>query len=265
MAVALALGASYTTATHAQEPTERCVAAFEAAQELRAEARLLEAQARLAECGHSGCPDAIRVKCVEWSEQVRADTPTLVIAARDAEGQDVVNGDVTLDGQLVIGALDGKPIATDPGRHTLRVTHRGSDADLSFVARTGQKNRVLRVDLRPIPDPIPPPRPQPVAAYAAFGVAGVTTVIATVTGIVAIVRADELEAQCQGGVCHPGQKAELESGEAIAHVSTVHFALAGATLASGVIVWLLHDAGHTGVESARLDLAPGRLVLRGRF
>ena len=60
-------------AAYAQEATKvSCVEAFDEAQRLRDQVRLLAAQARLFACGNGACPDAIRTKCVEWSEQVRS-------------------------------------------------------------------------------------------------------------------------------------------------------------------------------------------------
>lgn len=271
----------------AQAPSkEECVASFDSSQTLRDEGRLLAAMGQLLVCGNDTCPGPVRSKCVEWIEQIRRDVPSIVVAARDHEGNDIVAGRVYLDGEVVDDALSGRPIEVDPGPHILRIEAPGAPTrERRVVARQGQKNRVVRIatdaprkgSMGPPPDdpePTPPEEtPGPVAAYASFGVAGLAVVIGTVTGIVAIVRADELEDACRDGICHPGQKAQLESGTAVAHVSTVHFAIAGAAAVSGVIALLLHNAGATGVDldvgvldqTVSVDLGPGGILLRGQF
>src|SRR5262245_15284720 len=78
---------------HAQTK-EQCAQAYEQAQSLQMEHRLLEARAELQICTHERCPKTVSADCWRWLATVEASTPTLVITARSAAGEDLV--DVTL-------------------------------------------------------------------------------------------------------------------------------------------------------------------------
>jgi hypothetical protein len=156
--VALAALMLHATTVHGQpaEPTEEeppdevekqaCLAAFEAAQQLRANQKLVAAREELVRCGQASCPGVVREKCVEWLPEVDSALPSLLVAVKDRRGEDAVDVEVRIDGELVTRRLDGSPIPVDPGPHTLQVTIRGSKPkDKRIVAQQGDKLR--RIEL----------------------------------------------------------------------------------------------------------------------
>jgi hypothetical protein len=52
---------------------------------------------------------------------------------------------VSVNGQLITTALDGRAIPMDPGRHSFRFEHAGLVIDRELLVRTTERNRVLSV------------------------------------------------------------------------------------------------------------------------
>lgn len=70
--------------------------------------------------------------------------PTVVVAVRDALDHDVISARVSIDGQVVPNALDGKAIVLNPGRHTLRFEpESGAPFEEVVVAREHEKGRSI--------------------------------------------------------------------------------------------------------------------------
>src|SRR5687767_3176668 len=62
----------------------RCARAAEQAQQLRLDAKLLEARDQLRMCVRPACPDIVRSYCTRWFEEVEADLPSVVVRVQDA-------------------------------------------------------------------------------------------------------------------------------------------------------------------------------------
>ncbi|HZO12675.1 MAG TPA: hypothetical protein VFB62_05445 [Polyangiaceae bacterium] len=254
-----------------------CLEAFDESQHLRRDRKLLQTRERLVVCGQAGCPDAVRAKCVEWREQVERDVPTIVIAARDADA-DVADAQVYLDGKLVSKRLDGNALELDPGPHEVRLVRGKREQRQSVVIRQGEKNRVVRIDFakpaaakkppRKPPPKKPPQEPargfdMPVLSWIGFSTGAAALAVGAVTGIVALVKGDELETVCEAGICHPPEKRDLEAGLAVAHVSTISFAVAGVGIAVGIVGLLVmgndDEAEKKAKAGAMLSLGPGSI------
>ena len=253
-----------------------CLEAFDESQRLRRERKLLQTRERLVVCGQGGCPDAVRSKCVEWREQVERDVPSIVIAARDADA-DVADAQVYLDGKLVSKRLDGNALELDPGPHELRLVRGKREQHQSVVIRQGEKNRLVRIEFKnPAPGKKPPRKPppkkpqepargfdMPVLSWIGFSMGAAALAVGAVTGIVALVKGDELEAVCEGGICHPAEKRDLEAGLAVAHVSTISFAVAGVGVAVGIVGLLVmgddDEAENKPKTGAMLSIGPGSI------
>ncbi len=138
MALAVALlaaGALGTPTSYAQSGAPKpdqagCLSAFDQAQSLRSGGKLLAARKQLEICAADSCPEVVTSKCFPWLEEVTASLPSIVIAARDHTGADVVDVRV-LSGEVVLAdKLDGRPILLDPGAHKLRFERPGSSFGL---------------------------------------------------------------------------------------------------------------------------------------
>jgi hypothetical protein len=130
------------------DDTAECIAASEAAQQLRDDHALLEAREKLIVCSRPACPAPIRKDCLDLGAQVDAAVPTIVLRARDPRGSDVVDVKVYCDGALMATKLDGKALRIDPGAHAFRFEPAGLPVtSRTIVLGEGEKNRLEVVDL----------------------------------------------------------------------------------------------------------------------
>jgi hypothetical protein len=128
---------------------EGCAAAYEQAQVLRDRGKLRSAREQLLVCVQNGCPKFIATDCTQWLSEVDANTPTVVISARDESGQEITGVRVKADGEPFLDRLDGKAVAIDPGPHVL-LFERGSlpPVERQYVIHQGERNRSITVELR---------------------------------------------------------------------------------------------------------------------
>jgi hypothetical protein len=144
-AVALVAAASPARADDAASRPDKaaCVAAHERAQSLHSTQKLRAAREAFLVCSSEVCPEILREDCARSIADLDATTPSVVFSAT-AEGGDVVDARVLLDGELVAERLDGRALAIDPGAHTARFLRAGRPPmEVQFVARAGEKNRAV--------------------------------------------------------------------------------------------------------------------------
>ena len=240
--VMLASGAS------AQSKTD-CLDAFDAAQHLRADGKLIEARARLQLCGSPSCPALVRNDCVQWENDVLAAIPTVTFAAQDAAGHDLVDVAVSIDGTRVTERLDGREVQLDPGVHVVRFESAAlGSAEQQLVVHAAEKNRVVTVTLGapivppPTAAPAPAPESRPVTSRpipwlvpVLAGVGVVSLVAAAFLYFPVASRVDDMR-----GTCAPGCSAdEVNSLEAKRDASWVLTGLGGVALAGAGALFLL--------------------------
>lgn len=127
-----------------------CAAAFEKAQELQNESKLVEAREQFLACSAEDCPEVVRKECNAALPALESSLPSLVLGARDDKGNDIIDAKVEIDGTVVASRLEGKPLAVNPGPHTLRFSLPNAPAvEKTVVVRVGEKNRVVAVDVKP--------------------------------------------------------------------------------------------------------------------
>jgi hypothetical protein len=167
---ATVLGALFALACPAAaEPTKHeCIAANEAAQDLRSAGKLREARAKLALCMASGCPGPVREDCSQRLSEVDAVMPSIVFEVKDGSGNDVSAVRVKMDGQPLVAVLDGSAIPVDPGQHTfVFVGPRLLKSETTLALQEGERDRHQRVVLVAVPlepasgAPATPPSPEP--------------------------------------------------------------------------------------------------------
>ena len=149
------------------DPTkQQCVAANESAQDLQRAGKLTAAREQLALCVSESCPAAIRQDCSQKLDDVVKTTPTLVFAAKQPNGDDLVAVRVKIDGTVLVDHLDGNPVQVDPGQHRFTFESDGFvTGERALVVRTAEKDRVVEVQLRPAervrttPPPVTPTKP----------------------------------------------------------------------------------------------------------
>ncbi|WP_437932449.1 hypothetical protein WMF37_25380 [Sorangium sp. So ce291] len=169
-ALALCLAAALSLAgidARAQPSKRACAAAYERAQGLRRDGKLIAAREALIACSQPTCPAAAVADCGPWLAEVEKSLPSVVIAARDAGGRERLDVRVLVDGRLLAAALDGKALPVDPGPHTFRYEPAGGPAvEERVLIREGEKNRAITVILG-APPAGAPSSPRPMVAPAA--------------------------------------------------------------------------------------------------
>jgi hypothetical protein len=137
-------------------PKAACISQLDRAQLLQSAHKLQGARLAYLACSAPACPELVREDCARSLVELAAMVPTVVFSAR-ADGHDVTDARVLLDGEAVASALDGRAIALDPGSHVARFERAGGGVfEVRLVAREGEKNRAVGATF--LTAPLPPPR-----------------------------------------------------------------------------------------------------------
>jgi hypothetical protein len=189
-------------------------------------------------------------------DDLQAQVPKLTILLADDVPDTAI---VKRDGDLVAPRQLGRPIPLDPGTHTLTLDVPGRDVVRETVALEAGRDVSVTLKLstkKPVPPEPPPPPPDEgmgpmrLAAYIVGGV-GIAGVIAgVVSGAIAINRAEEIEDNCVELVCNPTGISKVETVREAGTTSTISFAIGGAGVAVGLLLWFLsepEDPADTGL------------------
>lgn len=163
----------------AADEKSECVEAADRGQDARAAGHMKEARTNFLMCAADACPSVIRKDCSVWLKEVDDNIPSFVPIASRADGSDVADVHLYVDGVEILQRLDGKAIAIDPGMHTFRFDADGgaSKTEMKVLLAQGEKNRriVAKFDGgKPQLDDVGTYRrerkPIPAAAYVLAGV-----------------------------------------------------------------------------------------------
>ena len=250
-----------------------CVQASDKAQQLRVAGKLVAARSTLQTCVLDACPGVVREACSQWLGEVNASLPSVVIGAKDAEGKDILNLKVLIDGELVTETLGGRAFPIDPGRHKMHYEMAdGSVVEEEILVGEGTKNRQVSVVFPGAAKPAgagaaaAPSVPAdthkgPSTANTAVGIALATVGVgalgtALALDLVTNSNVDALKGGCgKNSSCSPSQISGYQ----------LDYDLAGVTLGVGIVavgvatyVLLAHpfgtssgDPAHTGQAAAR--------------
>lgn len=139
-------------------PKAECVAQLDRAQSLHTARKLKDARTSYLACSADSCPELVREDCTKSLVELDAATPTVVFSAR-ADGHDVTDARVLLDGEAVASALDGHSVALDPGNHVVRFERTGGGVfEVKLVAREGEKSRAVSANFVTGKEPVEKPR-----------------------------------------------------------------------------------------------------------
>jgi hypothetical protein len=183
--VALAL-TTVAPSVLADDKTE-CLDAYEKAQRVRQESKLRESKKQLAVCARDACPTSIRKDCGRWLDEVEQAMPSVILRATDANGADLRDVSVTMDGESIASSITGTSIPVDPGPHKFVFTPAGgASVTVDAVIAEGEKRRTVamqaqsKASVAPQPQPLPldqdlgtkpaTERPVPILTYVLGGV-----------------------------------------------------------------------------------------------
>ncbi|HEX2735399.1 MAG TPA: hypothetical protein VHM70_27545 [Polyangiaceae bacterium] len=256
---------------------QACAHAYEDAQVQRNSGHLKAAQEQLKVCVQDQCPDFVRSDCAQWLTDVNSALPTVTFAAVDSSGGDLIDVQVSIDGQVAVGSLDGRAVEVDPGLHQIVFEYQGKKVEQNLLVRQGEKNRVVRAQIQTaidtdgdgVLDPndrcptqagdaahagctaskidIPPAQPAPgihpllLGTYIAGGVAAAGFITA---GVFAILEGNQYKAaqkECgTPGTCTRGRIDELTaSNQRKADMETVGLVVGGVGAVTGGVLFYL--------------------------
>jgi hypothetical protein len=263
-----------------------CIAASERAVSFHKMSKLIEERTALQACAVPACPDVVRASCDQRLTAVSAAIPSLLLSVVDSSGKDITSVRVAIDGTPYAGAL-GAPIVMNPGDHELRVEAAGEPTITTHVVlREGDVSKREVVTI--VAEAPPPPSSMPTATaggdgsslrtigfvVGGVGIAGI--VAGSVFGLTASSTWSNAKSECTSvATCGAGSQAQNDHDSAAsqATTSTIAFAVGGAALATGVVLWIVGNGKRPGEgRSGRsLQVAPGvassggSLWLRGEF
>lgn len=280
------------TSAHAAEPSKKeCVNANESGQDLRQSGKLREARAALAVCMSPRCPRPVREDCAQRLADIEAALPTLVFIAKDADGNDLRDVRVGMDGQDLT-ASDGTAVAIDPGDHAFTFTKEGlPPATRDVVVHEGDKNRRIQVTLA-APAATPETKTSQTAAPAnangsretrglfgvapstqrniglGVGIAGAVGLgVGSVFGIWAKITYDHaLGTECggQSNGCSAAGVDDKKTADQQAAISNIAFIAGGVLTAAGVALYLTTPEGTVSVAPT-VSLHEAGIGLKGQF
>lgn len=242
------------TIARADAPTiAQCLASAERSLDLRSRHQLRAAREELLVCASPQCPAEVQQECARRIDVVNAAIPSIVLAARDATGADLVSVHVTVDGTTFTDRLDGAALPLDPGEHTFRFESDGRPAlERTLVIHEGEKARREVVMFGPPPAPsalaaeVAPEKPRwgtqrtVAAASAAVGLVGL--VVGIVYGVRTMSLWSNAHAECSASSCPSHDQAVRDHDGALsaATVSNVGFIAGGAALATGLVLYFTY-------------------------
>jgi hypothetical protein len=154
-AVCIVASSSDALADEASEKAA-CISASDEGQQLRDDGKYTRAREAFERCARESCPVLLRVDCVHWLLDLDQSSASVVINAKDAKGNDLIDVTVSVDGQVLVSKLDGKPIPVDPGAHLFHYEAVGfAPMEEHAVIHAAEKNRALNVHFGPALAPRP--------------------------------------------------------------------------------------------------------------
>jgi len=240
-----------------------CAEAYAATQELRLELKLLEAREKAAFCVQEACPSAVRSGCTKWVTELIASQPTIAVSATGADGGDVSDVVVEIDGRRATEALTGAPLEINPGKRSLRFTHRGLVRTQEIVVTEGIKNRAIVVDFvdptvrKKVAPPLTPalvdePRGAPVGAYILGGVGVISLGAFAALAVTGTADLDELRDTC--GVTATCTSEQVDDAKTKLIAGDVLLGVGALALGSGT-VWLIVHYASSGPSRERSSAA----------
>jgi hypothetical protein len=251
-ALCIAGGMLASTSAHAGVD-EACMSAPVEGQQLHKAGKLIEAHEKFQVCARPTCPAEIVSDCIRWAREVDDATPSVVVAARDAEGRDLEGVRVFIDGAPV--TIGVRAIPLDPGPHIFTFKRDGvPDIEDHTLIHEGEKNRSVTATFGRAPGaehPTATTRPVPASVWI-LGAVGLLSLGAFAT-FSAIGISDRAANHCDTG-CTQSQKDDVDTKFIVADVT-----LGVGVVALGVATVLFFARPAIAARAASFDFraAPG--------
>jgi len=275
-AVVLSILATNATAGAADISKGQCVDANTYGQTLRKEGKLSAARGQFQLCNDAKCPDIVRTDCTQRLDEIEAAIPSILFDVKKADGSDVVDVKVMMDGKVVAEKMDGSPLVADPGSHEFSFEIPGEKALIrTFVLKEGEKSRKERILLvgpegPPVDKKPEPTTPAPVKQegggngdlmkYGGLGlaVAGVVGIgVGAFFGVKASNKWSDQQTDCGSTAACPNHAQAISDHDGAVKYggfSTLGFIIGGVLLAGGAALFLLAPKTDTTAAPAKTGL-----------
>jgi hypothetical protein len=259
----LGLSALSPCAARAQAPEAACEA-VERTEAMRADGQYRKARELLLECVNAQCGGDVRRGCATTLQKLDAVTPSIVIRATEASGNDLSDVSVRLGEEQLVGSLDGMAIPVDPGEHTFTFTRAGQPPVVqTLTIAQGEKFRPIDVIIGSSPPPLQSSGVESASSAATSGVSERSVAAGTLIGIGAVglggfawlgtrARSGEKDLESCDPACSEGHVDSVQKRYLLANVS-----LGVSVLAFGAATWLLLTAPSDEVTAEDHGLAIG--------
>jgi hypothetical protein len=190
---------------------------------------------------------ADRIKVAEGKKaELKPNIPELTIVLPSNAPSDVK---ITRDGTEITGPMIGLSLPVDPGEHKVVVEVLGKPPSQEKFTLSPGEHRTLEVTIpgmktakadEPLPseEPGKPGMGRTIGTYAALGIGAAGLIMGGVTGGLALSNKQSADEQCPKFACTPQGLEAVEHGRTMARISTIGFAIGGAGIAAGVILFL---------------------------
>jgi hypothetical protein len=265
---------------------DRCVDSNTRAQALRHDGKLGDAREQLKLCADATCPGLVRDDCTQLLDDLDRAQPTIVFDVKDADGHDLTEVQIAVDGHPFADRLDGVALAADPGAHTFTFTATGRPTVVEqVVIREGEKNRresiVLKVpesqEAKQTPGARPPLRVSPARVPAegiggqrmgalVVGAAGLAALgVGGALALVARSKSDDSDALCPGTSC-PSPQALNMNREALkwGDAATVLVVSGAAGVGAAAALWVTARSS-SGRSSIAVAVSGTAFSVRGTW
>jgi hypothetical protein len=277
---------------HAADPTTAdCLAASDASLKSGNEHKLRAERTQLLVCAATSCPADVRKECLRRVDEVNAQIPTIVFAAKDATGADLSAVRVTMDGEVLAERLEGTAISIDPGEHTFTFETAGqAPVTKKLIVQEAQKERREAIlfgspssagpgaggsaPASPPAPPLPPPPPpasedhglgaQKVLALVAGGLGVAGLGVGGAFGLVAMSKKNDAQNVCPAACPTQEGVTKWSDAKSAGNLSTIGFVAGGVLLAGGVVLWLTAP-GSGEATGPRVGLTPGGVLVKGAW
>jgi hypothetical protein len=240
-------------------------------------------------------------------DQAKPKLAGLTVSIAVPQGADLK---LTVDGVVVANTLVDSELPADPGEHVIEASAPGylKASTRVTLGSADKKTVTLKLDVdpnAPAPTPVSPgpeAKPTPVAqaapakaiaepsappeaprktpskapAYAAWSVGAIGIGVGTAFGVMAMKGKSDLDGQCQSNSCPPNTSGDVDSAKLKGNISTVAFAVGGAGLVLGTVLYFSIGSGSSahgsaparsfaGLQRGRAMVGPGSVQLAADF
>jgi hypothetical protein len=213
---------------------DRCIEAFEHAQELRANRELIAARSELEVCAAASCPPLTTKDCTKWRAEVDADVPSIAIEPRRGDAK-VTDARVIVDGKPFTDV--GTAVEVDPGRHHVECQLEGASAKADIVVEPREKARVVTCTF----DAPPQQRGLRVAGFVVGGIGIATLAVGAGFEIAGLVARQHLKDTCYP-MCAPASVDSAHRSLVVGDVTVAIGLVAVATATTFLVVDLTSHA-----------------------